>query len=151
MEATNIYVLKLQENKYYIGKSKNDVIARYQQHVNGQGSTWTKKYKPISLLEKRENVSPLMEDLVTKEYMIKYGIQNVRGGSYVELELSEFHISALQMEIWNATDCCSQCGRDNHWVNDCYARTDVNGKAIEYEDNEDDEGDEDDDNEDDDE
>jgi len=36
MEKTNIYVLKLQGGKYYVGKSL-DVIGIYQQHINGQG------------------------------------------------------------------------------------------------------------------
>ena len=46
MEKTNIYVLKLQGGRYYVGKSQ-DVIGRYKQHMDGKGSAWTKKYKPI--------------------------------------------------------------------------------------------------------
>ena len=38
----NIYILKLEGARYYIGKSDN-VIKRYEQHVNGYGSAWTKK------------------------------------------------------------------------------------------------------------
>ena len=42
-----IYVLKLEENKYYIGQSK-DTEQRKRLHLKGkQGSEWTKKYKPI--------------------------------------------------------------------------------------------------------
>lgn len=141
MEKTNIYALKLQGGKYYVGKS-SDVIGRFQQHMNGQGSSWTKKYKPMSLVESKEGVSPLMEDMVTKEYMAKYGIENVRGGSYVMEELSEFHIEALKMELWGAKDCCTQCGRKGHWIKDCHAKTDVSGNAIVYESDEEDEEDE---------
>ena len=132
MEKTNIYVLKLQGNKYYVGKSQ-DVIGRYQQHINGQGSAWTKKYKPMSLVESRDGVSPFEEDKVVKEYMAKYGIDNVRGGAYVTEELSDFHRDALNMEIWAAKDCCTQCGRKGHWVKDCHSKTDVSGNLIEYE------------------
>jgi cellular nucleic acid-binding protein len=130
MEKTNIYVLKLQGNKYYVGKS-NDVIGRYQQHMSGQGSAWTKKHKPMSLLESRDGVSPLMEDMVTKEYMNKYGIENVRGGAYVTEELDEVQQYTLQKELWAAKDCCTQCGRTGHWVKDCYSKTDVNGNSLE--------------------
>ena len=41
-----IYILKLSNNKYYIGKS-NNIFIRYRQHLNGNGSFWTKKYKPL--------------------------------------------------------------------------------------------------------
>lgn len=135
MEKTNIYVLKLQGGKYYVGKSQ-DVIGRYQQHMNGEGSSWTKKYKPISLVESRDGVSPFEEDKVVKEYMAKYGIESVRGGAYVTEELSDFHIEALKMEIWGAKDLCTQCGRKGHWIKDCNAKTDISGNKIEYEEDE---------------
>ena len=83
-----------------------------------------------------ENVSPFDEDKITKEYMAKYGIENVRGGSYVEIELSELQTEALKIELWQAKDLCTQCGRKGHFVKDCYAKTDVTGKKIEYEDTE---------------
>jgi len=135
---TNIYVLRLEGGKYYVGKSE-DVINRYHQHIKGHGSSWTKKYKPISLEKTIENASPFDEDKITKEYMSKYGIDNVRGGSYVETELSDFHKEALKMEIWAAKDLCTQCGRAGHFVKYCYAKTDVSGKKIEYEDSNEDE------------
>ena len=132
MSNTNIYVLRLEGGRYYVGKSDN-VMNRYQQHIKGSGSAWTRKYKPVSLEKTIENVSSFEEDKVTKMYMSKYGIDKVRGGSYVEVELSEFHTDALKMEIWGAKDLCKQCGRKGHWVKDCYAETDASGNIIEYE------------------
>ena len=45
-----IYILKLQSNKYYIGKTNNPNF-RLEEHGSGKGSTWTKKYKPkISII-----------------------------------------------------------------------------------------------------
>jgi predicted GIY-YIG superfamily endonuclease len=131
MSKTNIYILLLEGERYYIGKS-NNVNSRYQEHINGNGSAWTRKYKPISIQKIIKNVSSFEEDKITKEYMSKYGIDKVRGGSYVELELSDFHISALQMEIWAAKDLCTQCGRKGHFVTNCYAKTDISGNKIEY-------------------
>ena len=128
----NIYVLRLEGGRYYIGKSQ-DVAARYSQHLKGSGSAWTRKYKPVALEKTFKNVSPFQEDSITKEYMSKYGIDKVRGGSYVEVELSDFHKDALNMEIWGAKDLCTQCGRKGHWVKDCHATTDVSGNKIEYE------------------
>ena len=132
MTNTNVYVLHLECGKYYIGKSDN-VNNRYLQHLNGSGSAWTRKYKPISLEKIIENVSSFEEDKITKEYMSKYGIDSVRGGSYVEIELSRFHTDALKMEIWAAKDLCTTCGRPGHWGKDCHAKTDISGNKIEYE------------------
>jgi predicted GIY-YIG superfamily endonuclease len=131
--STNIYVLRCEGGRYYIGKSDN-IKNRYKQHLDGNGSAWTRKYKPVSLEKTIENVSPFEEDKITKEYMSKYGIDKVRGGSYVEVELSDFHKDALKMEIWGAKDLCTKCGRKGHWAKDCNAKTDVSGNTIEYED-----------------
>jgi len=118
MATTNIYVLKLQGGKYYVGKS-NDVIGRYQQHMSGQGSAWTKKYKPMSLLECKSDMSPFEEDKVVKEYMSKYGIDNVRGGAYVQVDLDKVQMEALTRELRGGTDACNQCGQKGHFIRDC--------------------------------
>ncbi len=39
---TNIYILKLENDNYYVGKS-NDVLSRYRQHLSGNGSSWINK------------------------------------------------------------------------------------------------------------
>jgi predicted GIY-YIG superfamily endonuclease len=138
MATTNVYVLRLEGGRYYVGKTDN-VMNRYHQHLSGSGSAWTRKYKPVSLEKCIENVSSFEEDKVTKEYMSKYGIDKVRGGAYVEVELSKFHIDALKMEIWGAKDLCTQCGRAGHFVKDCRAKKDVSGNKIEYEEEEEEE------------
>ena len=46
MSNTNVYVLRLEGGRYYIGKSDN-VMNRYQQHLGGSGSAWTRKYRPV--------------------------------------------------------------------------------------------------------
>jgi hypothetical protein len=83
-----IYVLKLENNKYYIGKTENPKI-RLENHFSSNGSEWTKLYKPIKIIEIIPNCDNYDEDKYTKIYMDKYGIDNVRGGSYVQIELNE--------------------------------------------------------------
>ena len=141
MSTTNIYVLRLEGGRYYVGKS-DTVMKRYKEHVDGSGSAWTRKYKPVSLEKTIRNVSSFEEDKVTKEYMHKYGIDNVRGGSYVQMELDEFQKESINREIWAAKDLCTQCGRAGHFIKDCYAKTDVSGNKIEYQDDDEDEEDE---------
>ena len=128
--TTNIYVLKLTDGKWYIGKA-DDVLNRYQQHLRGYGSFWTKKYKPVSLEKTIANASHFDEDKITKEYMATYGIENVRGGSYCNIELDDFQTETLNREIWGAQNKCARCGRSGHFQKDCYAKTDVSGNKLE--------------------
>ncbi len=136
--TTNIYVLRLEGGRYYVGKTDN-IKSRCEQHLKGNGSAWTKKYKPLAIDKLLKNVSPFQEDATTKEYMSKHGIDKVRGGSYVQIELDDVQKETLNREIWGAKDSCTQCGRKGHWVKDCYATRDVSGSKIEYEEEEEEE------------
>jgi len=127
--TTNIYILKLDQGKYYVGKSKN-VAQRYQEHLQGQGSAWTRKYKPMKLDTVIENASPFDEDKQVKIYMAKYGIENVRGGTYVADTLTEEQEHALKAEISSSNDLCNKCGRKSHFFKDCYAKSDTEGNII---------------------
>ena len=117
-----IYILRLQGGHYYVGKSDN-VIARYQQHLNGNGSAWTKKHPPISLEKTIENTSPFDEDNYTKQYMATYGIDKVRGGSYANIVLTDEQMTTLTREIRGAEDKCQRCDRAGHFMANCYAKT----------------------------
>ena len=143
MSKTNIYILLLKSGKYYIGKS-NDVPKRCIDHFNGNGSLWTKKYKPLRLEKTIENVSPFEEDKVTKEYMLKYGIENVRGGIYTQIELTDNQTHVIEQELRGAMDECLRCGEKGHFIQDCNSY--IRNKDDEDEDDEDeDEDDEDED------
>ena len=126
---TNIYILKLQNGKYYVGKTDN-IEQRIQQHMNGTACSWTKKHSLISVEKIIPNASDFDEDKYTKEYMAVYGIDNVRGGTYVSEELDESQYNTVQKEIWGAKNLCTQCGRDGHFVKYCKYEKDVNGNDI---------------------
>ena len=133
--STNIYVLRLKGGKYYVGKT-DDVQRRFAQHVSGRGSTWTRKYPPVKLERTIKGASPFDEDKITKELMQKHGINNVRGGAYVSIELDSVQEEALTRELRGATDCCTRCGRSGHFAAKCYAKTDVEGRDLEEEEEE---------------
>ena len=128
--STNyIYVLKLEQGKYYIGKT-NNIKRRYMEHLQGSGASWTAKYKPMRLEKLLPSTNPFDEDKYTKQYMTIFGINNVRGGTYVTDYLPPEQIALLKREIWAAIGACVRCGRKGHFYETCYTKTDINGDAI---------------------
>jgi len=114
----SLYVLKLDKGKWYVGKSA-DVMKRYQQHLSGSGSAWTSKYPPTSLVESRPITSTHDENNVTKDYMKKYGVQNVRGGSYTQVVLDDSTISVLNNEFLGNDNKCFKCQKSGHFARYC--------------------------------
>jgi predicted GIY-YIG superfamily endonuclease len=115
----NIYAIELDCNKYYIGKTSRDVNIRFQEHKNENGSEWTSFYKPVKIIEHYQSESPFEEDTLTKKYMMKYGIDNVRGGSYTKMLLDEWQIKSLEHEFKSVSDCCYKCGQKGHFAYNC--------------------------------
>jgi len=113
-----IYVLKLESNKWYIGKT-TDIKNRYFQHTSGNGSAWTKKYKPIQIYEVKQQVSEHDENNITKDYMKKYGVKNVRGGVYCQVNLPFYQIKILELERQGNTNKCYNCNLSGHMANNC--------------------------------
>lgn len=113
-----IYIIQLEKEKYYIGKTNNPQF-RLENHFNLNGSAWTKKYKPNTVLELIPNCDDYDEDKHTIKYMEKYGINNVRGGSFCEIKLTDNNVITLEQMIKSVTNKCYICGKDDHFANEC--------------------------------
>ena len=130
-EKKILYVLLCENDKYYIGTTNRNLNIRLEEHFSGNGSFFTKKYKPIKTVELVENVDDFDEDKYVKVYMKKYGIDNVRGGSYSQLTLEDYKVKTLESELSTSENVCFRCKRKGHYIKECYAKTDVGGMAIE--------------------
>ena len=119
VDGKETYVLKLLNDKYYVGES-NNVKRRIWAHSNESGSAWTKRYGVVEQMECIPCTSNLNELVQTLEMMKEYGIDNVRGSMFTKpfpLDPSE-KITAAQLycELHNL---CRKCGSNEHFIGGC--------------------------------
>ena len=117
---TSVYRLKLENDKYYVGRT-NDINKRIYSHVKGQGSIWTRKHKFIDRMSTitYSSDSPFWELEETLENMYVYGIDNVRGSMFTKMTLTrEDKIKAAQLYC-EMYDLCRKCGSDAHYITNC--------------------------------
>ena len=116
-----IYVLECVNNKYYVSQTAHPNIEdRLLEHLNQHNTCeFTKMYEPLHVLDVIETNDAALEDVITKKYMMQYGIANVRGGSYSNIELLDYQIKALDAEFKAANTQCTKCGVKGHPDVDC--------------------------------
>lgn len=120
------YVLKCENNKWYIGRT-NNLEKRIQCHFDGKGSEWTRLHKPIDVVETIHG-DIFDEDKYTLKYMSQYDIDNVRGACYSEVVLDKNDIISIQKRLRGVSDKCFICG-DNHFVKDCKYKNNIEMKC----------------------
>jgi hypothetical protein len=130
-----VFVLELTNNKYFVGHTyKNEFELSDFKYDK---ISWTKKYKPISIIDKIYNVS--VDDYITiiNSYTEIYGVKNVY--SRIELNIdycNEFIIfddPSIEYETMNDErkseiihyikkefqNSCILCGSEKHIVSEC--------------------------------
>lgn len=116
-----IYILKLQKGKFYVGKTNNPRF-RLEEHFKNGGSQWTKKFKPVKILRIISNCDDYDEDAYTLRYMSKYGVENVRGGQFVRLELPADDLKFIKNSLRSSGDLCFRCGESGHFIANCHQK-----------------------------
>lgn len=107
-----LYVLRLEQGKYYVGITTQTPEARFNQHKTGfAGAAWTRLHKPVALIDTRflgdldEEDAKLYEARVTRKYIKRYGLKNVRGGDLMRtqpyiLRLGRYYLQDDWRSIW---------------------------------------------------
>jgi len=117
-----IYILELEQNKYYVGQSVEPEI-RLQSHFDGHAAQWTQMYKPIRVLSVEPKVSAFDEDGYTIQMMMKHGIDNVRGGAFCTIHLDEVTRRVIEDLIASEYDQCYNCKGYGHFTKECPQKT----------------------------
>ena len=112
-----IYVLELQNGKFYVGKTETP-MQRITAHFAGRGSKWTKLHPPVEIVEVFEG-DKFDEDKTTIQLMDEHGIDNVRGGTFSRLKLPAHDKLVLDRMINGANDQCFICGGNGHFAKNC--------------------------------
>jgi hypothetical protein len=99
----NLYFIGLENNKMFLYPS-------YEKHDNqimedcSKLYEYARVYNPQSVIFKIQDVDLFDIDKIVKMFMQMFGIDETRGGSYVDLELPEFQRLALDKELFTATE-----------------------------------------------
>jgi len=123
----NIYVLELENNKYYIGDT---FMLSYglDDYLKDNVIEWTKNNKPISVCKFFINKTEYDIVDITLEYIEKYGIDNVRCSKWTDIILYNkdmvFNKSNIKCkncnqpfnetccEFMDDIFCCLNCNKD---------------------------------------
>ena len=115
-----VYVLKLENDRYYVGKSISP-DSRIQNHFKGKGSAWTRIHKPIQTLEPitypQKDFWELSE---TIKLMSIYGVDNVRGSLSTKTSDLTLYEKVMAAQLYcELNNLYRKCGESDHYINQC--------------------------------
>lgn len=88
-----LYVLRLQDGKFYVGITSKNPEVRMQEHINGvRVAYWTAKHKPIEIIHTEDlgniekSKAEKRENKMVRALMKQRGLNNVRGGDLTSVD-----------------------------------------------------------------
>jgi predicted GIY-YIG superfamily endonuclease len=89
----HLYVLRLEDGKFYVGITSKTPEIRMQEHLDGiRSAYWTAKHKPIEIIHTEDlgfvdkSKAEMRENRMVRALMKQRGLNNVRGGDLRSVE-----------------------------------------------------------------
>ena len=107
--------------KYFIGKTNSPsiTVSEITTLAKEHKQKWLLQYKPVNIIEVIHSLDTWDEDKITLKYMDKYGIENVRGGSFNSVILSSEELFTIRAMISGAKGKCPICSAVGHTKLNC--------------------------------
>ena len=68
-----LYILQLENHKYYVGYTARADTERFDEHIIGGGAAWTRKHKIVDVIYIDQTGTLENENALTLEVMDRYG------------------------------------------------------------------------------
>ena len=117
-----VYVLQLEQGRYYVGKTSRAVGLRIQEHFSSPKPAWIRAYRPIAAVTPMTFLPADLESwerAETLERMWVHGATRVRGWQYTRLNLTSTEKSQIVMELCERKNLCRKCGNAGHMYSNC--------------------------------
>lgn len=101
---TCVFLMELQHNKYYVGTCSHPDKA-LDEIQEGLGPAWTQIHRPIRILQAVEFVPHKELNTYVKKWMLQYGYENVRGGKWTNVRLTDADRHELCGELTKQRGC----------------------------------------------
>lgn len=99
-----IYVFQLEKSRYFVYSGESDKTDAETMLSAEIHYDFLKKYRPVKVMKKIKQTAMFDLDNYVKQYMILFGYQNVRGGSYIEDIISPQQEELLMRELQTASN-----------------------------------------------
>lgn len=110
-----VYILGLEDDCWYVGQT-DDFNRRLSEHLEGRGAAWTSLHRPL-VWQFYENQQS--EEWMVIELMATYGVDQVRGGSFSSIELSDADRVTITKMIDTRRNRCFTCHQTGHFTKRC--------------------------------
>ena len=115
-----LYVLELENNKYYIGKTYAELFVNNITNITTIPlHKWCDIHKPIKIIESMPQTDIFDITRMVLKYMAKYGIDNVRGGCFSDVILPYSDYIVLHKMIREHSETCIYCNLSTHTYKEC--------------------------------
>lgn len=124
--ANSICLLKLANNKYFVLRTTNvsNTILELRDLYNANRPAWIKKYPLVDIIYIIPTDCPHDLQKYTLQYMDEYGVENVRGGRYSDIEFTYEMKNEILSTMLYAHSQCNQCFKihDTHECQDIISK-----------------------------